>query len=478
MTWIKNNKWSILFLTLLFGILVYCHFNTFIINDDLPYSLFFRGPNRITNLKEVLINQIFDYSHISARVFIHIIVQVLLIFDKNLWSILNPLVIILIIILMSYIVYEITLKKLKPFYIILLMSLNFLLLYNYKNLIYWVAGSINYVWVFLLILLCTIYYLKLGLLKRPIITFFICLISSMICEVMGMFWFIIIICDYFIDVFVNKENPKIIWKYLLILSANIIGLLFIFLSPSTLGRIGTGVFASYSLFEKINISIPVISDTLFNVFNIYNLYPSFIIISIIYYLFKSKDRLLKIFLIFIGVLLFIRNFVDSGYVSFIVGLVILGFQIYIFIKNKNYNLIPILLAAYAFIYSLSITSEYTVTRTGIHTSLLLGIFTVYNFLYNKILCKSGLIFTIILLLITMVFEIVIYSYIGFVKDARDDSIREVQSGKSKILKVKIIKSPFDRFHMDPNSPTDKNYWAYKPFQDYYKLPDDIKIVKE
>ena len=126
MTWIKNNKWSILFLTLLFGILVYCHFNTFIINDDLPYSLFFRGPNRITNLKEVLINQIFDYSHISARVFIHIIVQALLIFDKNLWSILNPLVIILIIILMSYIVYEITLKKLKPFYIILLMSLNFL----------------------------------------------------------------------------------------------------------------------------------------------------------------------------------------------------------------------------------------------------------------------------------------------------------------------------------------------------------------
>ena len=78
---------------LFYLILVYCHFQTFIINDDLPYSLYFRVNDRITDLKGVIINQIFDYSHISPRVFIHTMVQLLLIFNKDLWSILNPLVI-------------------------------------------------------------------------------------------------------------------------------------------------------------------------------------------------------------------------------------------------------------------------------------------------------------------------------------------------------------------------------------------------
>lgn len=475
---IKKNKWIILFLILVYGILVYCHFQTFIMNDDLPYSLFFRGPNRITNLREVIVNQIFDYSHINARIFLHTIVQTLLIFDKNLWSILNPLVIIAIICLMSYIVYELTGKKTKPFYIVLAMTVLFLLLYNYKNLIYWVAGSVNYVWVFLLILLIIVYYLKIGLTKKPILSFIICLTCSMLCEVMGMFIFILIIVDYLIQIFINKEDKKITWKYLLILFGNICGLLFIFLSPSTLGRMSDAEWAKYSLFEKLNISIPAISNNLFNVFTIYNLFPALIIVSIIYYMFVNKDNKLKYFLIIVGILLCIGNFVNSGYVYFALGLVILGFQIYIFVKNKDYKLIPIILSAYAFIYSLAVTPEYTVTRTGLHTSLLLGMFAFYNLLYNKSMNKGIFITVIVFALVTLVFELIIYSYIGSVKREREESIKEVQSGESKVLKTKIIKAPFDRFHIDSNSPTDKKYWAYKPFQDYYKLPDDIKVVGE
>ena len=51
------------------------------------------------------------------------------------------------------------------------------------------------------------------------------------------------------------------------------------------------------------------------------------------------------------------------------------------------------------------------------------------------------------------------------------------AGKTNELKVKMIKAPYDRFHIDANSPVDKNYWAYPAFEDYYKLPEDIKISK-
>ena len=57
----KKNKWIILFSIILFGILVYCHFQTFIIGDDLAYSLYLRGNDRIDSIKKIIINQMSDY---------------------------------------------------------------------------------------------------------------------------------------------------------------------------------------------------------------------------------------------------------------------------------------------------------------------------------------------------------------------------------------------------------------------------------
>ena len=92
---LKKRKFEIIFFLLFFIILLYTHLNTFVANDDLPYSLFFRQTNRITNIMGVIKNQVFDYCHISSRIIVHSIVQFLLIFNKNLWSILNPIMILL-----------------------------------------------------------------------------------------------------------------------------------------------------------------------------------------------------------------------------------------------------------------------------------------------------------------------------------------------------------------------------------------------
>lgn len=473
---IKENKWIIIFLMLIFGVLVYCHFQTFIMNDDLPYSLYFRADNRVTDILGIIKNQVFDYSHISPRVFIHFVVQFLLMFDKNLWSILNPLVIIGIIVLMSYILYELTKKKARFIYLLLASTVIFLLLYNYKYLVYWVAGSVNYAWVFLLYLLMIIYYLKIGFLKKPILTFFLCLGFSSLCEATSILMIILLLSDLFCKLFIEKENKKIIIKYIFYLIGAFLGFAFLMLAPSNLGRMaGNSEWASLYVFEKMFKTIPVISNKMFNVFDIYNIYPLLLLISIIYYL--RKDKILKWLTLCAGVFMILSY--ASAWSWFLFGILLLLFQCYIFIKNNDYKLIGIFLGGYAVLYSLSITPEYEACRTGFHLSLLMGMFIIYNFIYENGFSKSLKIILIISLIGTIIFELIIYSYIGMVKSEREKSLDKVLTGDSKVLEVKVIKSPFDKFHIDANGLTDNGYWAYSAFEDYYNLPEgiEIKVVK-
>ena len=469
---LKENKWIILFLLFLFGILTYCHFQTMILNDDLPYSLYFRADNRISDILSIIKNQVFDYSHINPRIFIHFVVQFLLMFDKNLWSILNPVVIISIVILMSYIIYELTNKKTKFIYILFASTVMLLLLYNYKYLVYWVAGSVNYVWVFLLYLLVILYYLKIGFLRKPVLSFFICLVVSCLCEATSILMIVLLLFDLFFQLCIKKEDKKIIIKYAFYLIGALAGFAFLMLSPSnTVRMIGNDKWSSLNIFEKMFKSIPVISNKMFNIFDIYNLFPSIMFVSIIYYL--KKDTCLKWFTLSAGILIFISFFTTWGW--FLFGILLLIFQCYIFIKNKDYKLIGILLGGYAVLYSLAITPEYEASRTAFHLSLIIGMFTIYNFIYENGMSNTIKIVTILLLVGTVILEVIIYNYIGSVKAERERSLEKVLSGESKVLETKLIKEPFDKFHIDANSPTDKEYWAYAAFEDYYKLPEDIEI---
>lgn len=474
---IKENKLQLFFLLPVFCIFVFCHFQTFIINDDLPYSLFYRANDRIANIGQIISNQFFDYSHISARVFIHSVVQFLLIFDKNLWSILNPLMIILIISLMSYIVYILTNKKTKPIYIVIASTISFLLLFDFKYLIYWVAGSVNYVWVFLIILLVLLYYIKFGLLEKPICTFLICLFASIICESLAILLMVIIVFDALINVVCKKLSKKDFLKYFMFLIGALIGFSFLFFAPSTVDRMGSGVetWDELSLFSKILTAIPVLSDKMFSIGSIYNLFPLFVILSIIYRMRKEKNKGILIFIALAFTFSLIGLITKNGYSFFLLSILILVFQSLIFIKHKDYRLIVILISAYALTFSLAITPEYTAGRTCFHTSLILALFIMYNFMYNNELSKILKIIFICLVVVLLIIEIIIYSYIGIVKRDREESIKKVQSGKTDVLITKIIKSPFDKFHIDANNPVDKNYWAYAAFEDYYNLNENIRI---
>ena len=46
----KKNKYLIILIVFVCCVFVYTHLNTFLGNDDLPYSYFYRGSERITNI--------------------------------------------------------------------------------------------------------------------------------------------------------------------------------------------------------------------------------------------------------------------------------------------------------------------------------------------------------------------------------------------------------------------------------------------
>ena len=103
---------------------------------------------------------------------------------------------------------------------------------------------------------------------------------------------------------------------------------------------------------------------------------------------------------------------------------------------------------------------------------------LYNIYYKNEL--SIIIKTILWIVLfgSMAIEIIIYSYIGNINQIRMKDIQKVKDGKTTVLETKVIKAPFNHFHIDPNSPCEKEYWAYEAFLDYYKLPSNITVTEK
>ena len=472
---IKINKLSVLLLIGLFFVLMYCHFNTMILNDDLPYSLYFRVNNRITDIVGVLKNQYSDYFHLNARVFLHFIVQFLLIYDKNLWSVLNPLVIVFSIGVMAFFIKKITKVNLKNIYYIVFATTGYFLLYRFKYLIYWVAGSVNYVWVFFVLMLVFVYYFQFGLLKYKKITCMICLFVSILCEVSAIFMIGLVISDYVIQILFKKENKGIIKYYIIFLVLSVLGFSFILFAPSTLNRLsGDKAWESLSFIDKLLLTLPVISSNMFKTY-MYNLYPFIYSCSLVYY-FCNKNVKKGIIFALLLVSLYVLCYICGGLTWFVLSLMLFFVQSFIFIYKKDYKLLVLLVSSYLVAYSLCITNEYSYGRVNFHFLLFNYIFSLYNFLIiGKKQIKILKVFFVITASVLVIMEIHIYTYIGQVKKERLKSIESVQRGDTNVLETKLIKKNYDSFHVDANSPIDKKYWAYEPFKDYYKLPDDIEI---
>lgn len=468
---IISNKYLYIILGLFLITSIYASLNTLIVNDDLGYSFLYRTSTRITNIFQVLKMQISDYKIVSSRVFIHTIVQTLLIYGKNLWSVLNPIVIILNFYLINKIV-KLYVKNNNKIFNYILGLMCFMLLISYKWMIYWVAGSVNYVWSSSL-LFCFIYlYLKHDFHKNIFINMFLILIISILHESTFVFTTVFVIFVFIYEYLFKKILDK---KKLLLFIPLIISAIFLFLGPGTLSRMNS--YSDLSLIEKFKLSLPVVSFNIYNIKNINNIMPILFLGLTLVKLFKSNVKIKYVFILSIFITIFFILYFNNNWFYFVLSILVILSTIYINYEDDRNKLSIIFISYYAVCYSLCLTIEYVSGRPNYFIfiyMMFLIILYMYDILNINFIKKLSFIFLLILLILITI-EIYIYNYIGSIKQDRLVSIQKYINKETDKLYYKKIEDKYYLYQMDMNEPVTKDYYAYRYFLDYYNLPSDTII---
>lgn len=473
---VKENKFLFFFITVLYIILVYCHMNSFIISDDLTYSLFKRAGPRITNIFEIIENQIYDYSNVNSRVIIHFFVQLLLIHGKTIWNFLNPVVIIIGILYMSKIIQLQVKKRISLFLSFLSSAICFFLLFDKYYLVYWLAGSINYVWVFTMWIIYIYYFLKGNLKNKYLINYIVMLLFVMLCECSMVMCYVFIIGNMALRLYKKGTIHKKDLAFIVIL---VLGAIFHLSSPGNLKRLSIDpTWNSLSFLSKISISLPIVSYNLFNLNNVKDLLPVLFFIGTILNLLKDNDKKLN----FMGLLLSISgataSFSNNKWLYVLFSLLLLICNIIYYITNKEYKMLILFLMFYVTSYFIIITPEYYRGRVNYYFDLFMGIY-FFIALYNNY--KTSNLFNIVIFIISLLLIIIhcyIYTKIGnFVKE-RNKNIEVERVKNSGILKIREIPFDCDIYHIDCNFQDIDYYWASDAFLKYYNLDKNTKIISD
>ena len=479
----QKNKYSIILLLFVFIVFTYCSLQAFPINDDLPYSFFYRGSTRVTTIKQIILNQMSDYLTINGRFFIHCVVQFMLMFNRNLFSFINSLC---LVVTFTYLKKIITFYLLKnqierkisnTFFLLMIIGL-FLLIGNLKYMVYWVAGSVNYIWVFTGLVIFLYYYLKYGLLKYKVLNCILFLSFSIIHECSFVFMLFIIIGD-FVKNIVERKKRKHINVYILYLLLAIIGGLFVIKSPGNAARMAVSQgWYNMSIIERFSISLPVIAKSIFNVFDLNNLLPTVFLISLNIYVFIRGCKLLKVLNILSIIVSIVSFITGNGWIYFILSILIFILLIIHNYNEKNNNMSVLLISFYAVVFSMAITPEFKGGRPNYYLFLFMIIYICI--FINVILKRLKFVNLIKLIIIVFCFVMIgyeykIYSYIGNVQKVRLKQIDKVKKDKLNVLEYKKIDEKYAKYHADANGAGEKDYWAYRYFVTYYDLPDDIEI---
>ena len=466
---LKKHKTLLIVLTIFVLALIYCHFNTFLANDDLPYMYLYRGTRRITNPIQALKNQVADYFHINGRFVVHTIVQTLLIFDKNLWSVLNPILIAVMLLNIVMIANHLNKEeKHNPTSFMLAASL-FLLLINYKYIIYWVAGSVNYVFVGAILIGYVYYYLKYGIDNKYLINSLIILFISILHEMSLVFMIVLIIGNLVKELLEKKRINK---RYLWYILALILGAAFIFLSPGNRHRVGLETaWTSLSLLGKIKTSTPVVAYNLLNLKNDLNIIPLIYLGSIIYGLVKNKKKLMVYPIIIISL---IAYFTNKTYMYIpLVCLLALGDLLY-HISNKNYKMVIVTLSFYAIVASTILIPNYADGRPNFYFYLYC-ILSIVSIIRPLLKYKLFIVINIMMFVLLLGLEVYTYHEIGKIHNKRLDIINECRLTKCQELNLPKIGDEFGYYHIDNNQPSDSKYYTRVFYVRYYHLPKNVKI---
>lgn len=474
--YIKENKFVLVILLILFGVLVYTSFNTFLANDDLPYSFFRRLNTRVTNLFQVVWDNLRYYKSLNGRFLVHCIVMTLLIFGKNLWSVLNPLVSVSLL----FIIYIIIIKKTgsknhQKLILALVLPICYLLLYEFKGLIYWVAGSVNYLWVTFFLFIFIYLYLTKDINKKRY--YFLVFILSTLHENSFVFLLVFFLILSLIE-YLKKKN----FTYIKFLIPVILGGCVLLLAPGNLSRVNSyPEWNQLSLFAKLTTSIPVVSDFTFKLFNLSNLVPTIFVFAILSKVFTLKiKRKIKVPLIVSLILGMLISLTTPTYGTFILAIIVFIIELFIHYMDNDLDLIPIQVGFYAVAFSMVVTPLYYFSRGSLSLMFYFIMMSAkyYVDLFKPFMKISLIIFICLLLSFSFLIykEVNIYYHIGKVHQKRIEAINEFKERDNgdNILFLKTIPEEYAKYHIDANL-LKKEYFTYQFFLWYYDLPDDTII---
>lgn len=472
-----NNKIPCILLLITFGCLIFCHYNTFLGNDDLPYSFFLRKSVRVTNLYQVLYDNVRYYLTWCGRFIIHCIVMTLLIFGKNVWAFFNPFMIVLIIFFFYYkICKRSNLSNSQKILTMSLLIVLFLSLYEFKSLLYWVAGSVNYLWVLtFLILYCYLYYEK-DVTKKKILNFILLFLISSLHENSFVFLLIFFLATNVIE-FIKTKKLKNIFSLIPI----ILGGLTVLLAPGNIARnTWYPKWNNLSIFKKLSISIPSVSKSVFQIFKITNIISTVYIIVISFKLISLiKNKCLKwIILCFSIVMLAVIYYLNNGWVYFGLAIILFLAEFYIHLKDDD-GLIPIQFGFYAIAFSMIITPLYDSGRPNLllfmYFSFIITLYIVIGMKNKKISFVSSLL-SLLLLLLLLTNEIVIFRTIGSYHKKRLEEIKAYNKTNVKgTLVLSEIPKKYEKYHVDCND-VNEDFWTYEWFVKYYHIKEGTRII--
>jgi len=486
-SFIKNNSLIIIICVVIFLVLLSSGLNTFAANDDLPYSLFYRGETRVENIVQVLKNQVADYKTINGRFLVHCVIQTLLIFDRVLFSIGNAIVIVSTICIIGYIAGEyICKKKCNYLFLLIMAGIGFLLLFDFKWLIYWVAGSVNYVWVFLFVLLVLLYYLKTNFNKHTVLNVIVLFLLANLHE-LSLVVSVILYMSFIVEQIISKNFDL---KKNLYVIPIIIGALILLKAPGNTGRMtGYGEWYQLNIIEKLMISVPELSKAVLNINNGYNIIPMMYITTTTIkllkdiftsdrktnYKFNNKINIVLLLSLFVSIILCCIT--KNGWLCAILLIILALTEVYIHIVNKRYKFITISIAMYAATFCMCITPLYLSLRPNYYLYMYY-IIIIIGYIGELIGNRNNIATSIASVILTslLVLELYIYLNIGNVVKIREKEIKNGIKNKSDIIYLTKIPDFFAKFHNEANEIGNDDYWCKKYFYIYHKIANDVDLV--
>ncbi|WP_314590274.1 DUF6056 family protein [Paenibacillus terrigena] len=234
-------------------------------NDEHAYSFIFSTSERIENIRDILRSEYILYHEWTGRVIVHTIVQFFLLLGKSYFNVVNAFMFIMLMILMTLFTKLRKFDKLEDFLAIIFCAvLSWFLLPVIGETVFWVAGSVNYMWttvVALIFLLPFRYLLEDKLLlndskKNTFIMLIVGLFAGWSQENVAVISVFFVIMNLIYLKYKKLHIPK--WCYSGGLGV-IIGCMILVLAPGNTAR-KQGMYFEVSLWEQVITTIVTIKN--------------------------------------------------------------------------------------------------------------------------------------------------------------------------------------------------------------------------